>query len=77
MSWQHGIKILTFGVLGFTFTPYIPLMLGMIVFGIMGTWSGKNILTWMPEKAFKIAFNTVLTILAIRLLWEATRTFLS
>jgi len=72
MSWQHGVKILTFGLLGFSFAPYIPLMIGMIIFGILGTWSGKNILTWMPERAFRIAFNTILTVLAIRLLYEAT-----
>jgi len=71
MSWQHGVKILTFGLLGFSFSPYLPLMIGMIIFGILGTWSGKNILTWMPEKAFRIAFNTILTVLAIRLLYEA------
>ena len=77
MSFQHAVKIVTFGVLGFAFSPYIPLMLGMIVFGILGTWSGKNILAWMPEKVFRIAFNSVLTLLALRLIYEAGQEFLS
>ncbi len=73
MSWQHGAKIVTFGLLGFGFAPYLPLMLGMILFGILGTWSGKTILTWMPERIFRIAFNATLTVLAIRLLYEAAK----
>jgi len=71
MSWQHGVKILTFGLLGFGFGPYIYLMIGMMILGILGTWSGKIILTWMPEKYFRTSFNIVLTILALRLLYEA------
>jgi len=71
MSWQHGVKILTFGFLGFTFGPYIPLLVAMILFGIVGTWSGRFILHWMPEKVFRTGFNLVLTALALRLLYAA------
>jgi uncharacterized membrane protein YfcA len=71
MSWQHGVKILTFGFLGFAFAPYAPLMVLMILFGIVGTWSGKLILNWMDESAFRWGFNLVLTLLALRLLYEA------
>jgi uncharacterized membrane protein YfcA len=73
MSFQHGVKILVFGILGFVFTPYIPLITGMIILGILGTWLGKNILTLMPERVFRIAFNSVLTLLALRLIYEAFR----
>ena len=71
MSWQHGVKILTFGLLGFSFAPYISLIVSMILFGIVGTWSGKTILLWMPEQIFRKAFNIVLTIFALRLLYES------
>ena len=71
MSLQHGVKIITFGLLGFAFGPYLYLMIGMIVLGILGTWSGKIILTWMPEKYFRTAFNVLLTALALKLLYEA------
>jgi uncharacterized membrane protein YfcA len=43
----------------------------MILFGIVGTWSGKFILNWMDESAFRWGFNLVLTLLALRLLYEA------
>ncbi|PPR09670.1 MAG: hypothetical protein CFH41_02375 [Alphaproteobacteria bacterium MarineAlpha11_Bin1] len=73
MSWQHGVKILTFGFLGFAFLPYLPLMLLMIVFGLIGTWSGKFILSWMAEDVFRWGFNLLLTALAIHLLVEAAQ----
>ena len=73
MSWQHGVKILTFGLLGFAFAPYLPLMIGMILLGITGTWLGKNILTSMSENVFRLAFNTVLILLATRLIYQSVR----
>lgn len=71
MSWQHGVKILTFGFLGFAFWPYVPLLIGMIAFGIVGTWSGRFLLNWMAEGVFRTGFNLVLTALALRLLYAA------
>ena len=68
MSWQHGIKILTFGILGFAFSTYAVLIAVMIITGVVGTWCGKTILTWMPEKIFRLAFNTILTLLALSLI---------
>ena len=73
MSWQHGVKILIFGLLGFAFAPYFPLMSVMIVFGIIGTWWGKSILTGMRERVFVLAFNAVLILLATRLIYQAVR----
>ena len=71
MSCQHGVKILAFGLLGFSFTPYLSIIVCMILFGILGTWSGKTILLWMPERIFRKAFSFVLTVLALRLLYES------
>ena len=73
ISRQPRVKILTFGLLGFAFAPYLPLMIGMILLGIIGTWLGKSILTRMPERVFRRAFNTVLTLLATRLIYQAIR----
>ena len=77
MSWQHGIKILTFGVLGFAFSTYTSLIVIMLVFTVLGSWSGKTILMWMPEKVFRKAFNVVLTLLALNLLYVAVITAIS
>ena len=42
----------------------------MIIFGMIGTWIGKYILNWMPEKSFSFGFNLILVILAIGLIYE-------
>ena len=73
MSWQHGIKIIAFGLLGFAFAPYLALLIGMIILGILGTWSGKVLLTWMPETLFRRAFNVTLGLLATNLIIQAIR----
>ncbi|MQF82556.1 hypothetical protein FIM02_00085 [SAR202 cluster bacterium AD-802-E10_MRT_200m] len=73
MSWQHGIKIAMFSVLGFAFSTYASLIGAMIVFGIFGTWSGKAILLKMPEKVFQAVLNIILTILALGLLYQAVK----
>ena len=48
----------------------------MIIFGIIGTWVGKNILISIPEKLFGNIFNLILTILAVKLLFEGLKQFI-
>ena len=73
---KHGIKIITFLVLGFSFVNYLSLILAMIIFGIIGTWVGKKILISIPEKLFGNIFNLILTILAVKLLFEGLKQFI-
>ena len=68
MTIQHGLKIVAFGLLGFSFGPYIPLLLGLITFGYAGTWCGRHLLLRIPEKAFRVGLKIILTLLASRLL---------
>ncbi|MBO6948724.1 MAG: sulfite exporter TauE/SafE family protein [Rhodospirillales bacterium] len=70
MTIQHGFKIITFGILGFAFGPYIPLLCGLLACGFIGTWVGKHMLNALPEKAFRIGLKTLITVLAIRLLFK-------
>lgn len=71
MSIQHSLKIIVFGFLGFAFGQYIPLLAGLLLFGFLGTWSGKKLLLRLPEKFFRIGLKTILTLIAIRLLYGA------
>lgn len=71
MTFQHLFKVILFGVLGFAFGPYIPLMVGLIGFGVCGTIIGRRVLDRLPEKTFRIALQTILTLLAARLLYAA------
>ena len=71
MTFQHLFKVILFGVLGFAFGPYIPLMVCLIGFGVCGTIIGRRVLDRLPEKTFRIALQTILTLLAASLLYAA------
>ena len=75
MTFQHGFKVLAFGALGFGFGPYIPLLVGLIGFGMLGTLFGRMVLKKLPEHVFRVVFQTVISLLAIRLLYSAASSF--
>jgi len=76
MTFQHLFKVIIFGVLGFGFGPYIPLLIGLLLFGAVGTYAGRAVLNVLPEKVFRIGLQTILTLLALRLLYAAATTLL-
>ncbi len=71
MVFQHGLKIAVFGVLGFNYAPYLPLVGGMIVTGFLGTLVGRKVLHGMGDSRFRFALTILLTILGLRLFWMA------
>ena len=74
MTFQHLFKVVIFGVLGFAFGPYIPLLVGLLLFGAMGTYTGRAVLNRLPEKVFRTGLQAILTLLALRLLYAAGST---
>ncbi|MFD2207549.1 sulfite exporter TauE/SafE family protein [Kiloniella antarctica] len=71
MLLQHSLKIIALGLLGFVFTPWVGLLVAMLLSGFLGSLAGRSILWRIPERMFKIVFNTVLTLLAFRMLYQA------
>lgn len=71
MIMQHSLKILVFGLLGFSFSPWMPLLAAMIGAGFLGTLLGSRILHWAPEAVFRKALKVILTVLAANLLLSA------
>jgi len=71
MMMQHALKILVFGLLGFSFGPWIPLLAAMIGAGFVGTLLGSRILHWAPEALFRKALKIILSLLAANLLLSA------
>ena len=70
MTIQHGLKIVVFGILGFSFAPYVPLLIAMLSCGFAGTYAGKHMLNVLPEKLFRTIFKIIITALACRLLYS-------
>ena len=68
---QHGFKMIAFGTLGFAFGPYIPMLIFLISFGFIGTLIGKRILKRLPEHIFRIGLKIILSLLTLRLMYNA------
>ncbi len=71
MIWVHSLKVIAFGVLGFAVVDYIPLMAALVAGTSLGGWAGSKALNRIPERGFRIVFKILLTVLALRLLWQA------
>jgi len=71
MSAQHLFKLVVFGLLGFSLTQWLPLIALMIISGLLGTGIGRSLLRRFPEATFKLVFKGVLSVLAIRLLYQS------
>lgn len=73
MSMQHGLKMLVFGVVGFAFLPWLPLVIAMIVSGAIGTWIGLKLLNHFSANTFEWAFKGIMTVLALRTLYSGAQ----
>lgn len=72
MSAQHLLKMAVFSAVGFAFWDWLPLVALMIVAGVAGSWLGLKLLDRTPAAHFKRAFAWIVTLLALRLLWQAS-----
>ncbi len=68
MTVQHGLKIIVFGLAGFAFWQWLPLIAVMVVSGFLGTVFGTAWLDRIPEATFRKWFRIGITILALDLL---------
>ncbi|MBV1900999.1 MAG: sulfite exporter TauE/SafE family protein [Kordiimonadaceae bacterium] len=68
---QHSAKVVVFALLGFSFAPYVPLIVLLVAVGFVGTVIGRQLLDRISEALFTKILSVVLTLLAVRLLWFA------
>ena len=71
MSLQHVLKIAVFEAAGFPLVDWLPLLFCMVISGAIGTWVGLRVLKRMPERYFHRVFNMILTLMALRLIWQS------
>ena len=74
MTMQHALKAIVFSTIGFALYQWLPLIALMITSGAAGTWLGLKVLVRFPTHHFKTAFKWIVTLLAIRLLYDAAIT---
>lgn len=64
MTLQHLLKIVVFGMAGFAFARWAPLVAAMVVSGYLGTVYGSAWLEKLPEATFRRWFKVGITLLA-------------
>ena len=75
MCLQHAPKAIVYGAAGFVFADWLGLILLMIAAGAIGTWLGLRLLRRMSDRRFTLVFNALLTVLALRLIWQALQSW--
>lgn len=71
MTLQHAPKAIVFGAMGFVLQDWLAFIAAMIAFGTVGTWTGLKLLQRLNDQRFSLVFNLLLTVLALRLIWQA------
>lgn len=71
MTLQHAPKALVYSAAGFIFAEWIGLAVLMIAAGAIGTKLGLGLLNKTSDQRFTHIFNGLLTVLALRLIWQA------
>lgn len=71
MTLVHILKLIAFAAIGFSAWDYAPLMASMIATGAVGNWLGEIALTRTSERRFRLILKVGLTVLALRLVWNA------
>lgn len=77
MTFQHSLKAIVFTMVGFSFWQWLPLVVAMIISGAIGTWLGLKLLNQIPVDKFKLAFKVILSLLAVRLLYQGVVSLLA
>ena len=71
MTVQHLLKVIAFGLLGFAFWHWLPLVFLIVASGFMGTKFGTALLGKISEDKLKFGFKVVITAVAFDLLRTA------
>jgi uncharacterized membrane protein YfcA len=64
----HLQKIIAFGLIGFSFEDELVFIFPLAVAVVIGTWTGKQLLSRLSEHRFRLTYRVVLSGLAIRLM---------
>jgi uncharacterized membrane protein YfcA len=67
-TWLHLLKIPAFLALSFDYIPYAPVLVGLVVAVIGGTYFGKHLLSRISKERFVFWFQLVLAVLAVYLI---------
>lgn len=67
---QHGVKAALFGLWGFSFAAYLPVIVALTLAIVGGTWAGRWVLLRAPQSVLKLLLKLIVTVLGVRLLLQ-------
>lgn len=76
MTVQHFLKVVVFGLAGFAFAAWLPLVAAMVASGYLGTVYGSAWLERLPEASFRRWFRIGVTVLAVDMIRRGLAGFL-
>jgi len=68
MTLNHLLRVFAYFAMGFSFAPWWPLLTGMIVAGVAGSWLGTRLRVFVPERNFHTVFRLLVSLLALRMI---------
>jgi uncharacterized membrane protein YfcA len=68
MSISHAVRVGAFVLLGFSFSPWWPLLLALLLAVIAGSWTGTRLRAHIPAVNFHRWFRLLVTVLALRMI---------
>jgi uncharacterized membrane protein YfcA len=68
MATNHLLKMIAFGFMGFVFSDYLWLLLGMVLAVTGGSWLGTRLRQYVPEIDFQFWFRVLVSLLALRMI---------
>ena len=71
LSVQHALKGFVFAFVGFSFIEWLPFIIAMVIAGAIGTYIGLHFLKRVSSELFNTLFRAAITILALRLIYQA------
>jgi uncharacterized membrane protein YfcA len=74
MACQHGMKVVAFTAIGVNLIEYGHELIGLVLGAATGTFVGTKILKRISDDRFRMLLNVVLTILALRMIYENLQT---
>ncbi len=68
MTISHVMRVAAFVAIGFSFAPWWPLVLAMVVAVTAGSWVGTRLRSHIPQLDFQYWFKLLVTLLAARMI---------
>lgn len=68
---SHLVKLLIFGLMGFSFLEYWPVMVLMLTGSVLGSWAGTRIRTSLDHEKLALAVKVLLTGLCLKMMLDA------